>query len=306
MGSSLAPLCPSRTRSRVLVIPSPVELASYSASSRRQGAFVGLVPTMGALHEGHLELIRTARQNCDRVICSIFVNPLQFNDKSDLDKYPRRLEEDRKMLEEVGCDVLFAPDGSDLFSEHQPIEYDLGGLDSLWEGPLRPGHFQGVVNVVERLFFHARADMAFFGEKDRQQLAVISHVARTLLWPERIIPCPTVREADGLAMSSRNMRLDPSDRQRATVLHKALSLASENAFELEVQEVTRQATRMIEETPGVRLEYFGMADDRSLAPIEEWGDRQNAVALVAAWVGPVRLIDNITLRRKETHVREEP
>ncbi len=252
---------------------------------------------MGALHEGHLDLIRRARSSNAAVVCSIFVNPLQFNNPMDLEHYPRQLDHDRAMLEEAGCHALFAPNKEDMFAGHTPMVYDLGGLDHHWEGPSRPGHFQGVVNVVERLFFYVRPDQAFFGQKDRQQLAIIDHVAKTLRWPETIVPCPTVRTAEGLALSSRNQRLDPQQRQAATVLHKALLRAADLAFRTGVHSLQQSVESLVAATPGVVLDHFGIAHPTTLAPLQDWGDLQEAVALIAAQVGPVRLIDNITLRR---------
>ncbi len=280
------------------IITSPVLLTERSAKARRAGATVGFVPTMGALHEGHLDLIRRAREMTDQVMCSIFVNPLQFNDPKDLERYPRQLERDSALLADAGCSVLFNPSREDIFAHFTPTSYDLGGLDTHWEGPSRPGHFQGVVNVVERLFFFVRPDMAFFGEKDRQQLTIIRHIGRIHHWPETIVPCPTVRDADGLALSSRNQRLSSEERGRATVLHRALRRASELAFTASVQDAREAALAVLDSEPTVSLDHFGIADADTLAPLTEWGDRQHAVALVAAQVGPVRLIDNITLVRR--------
>ena len=252
---------------------------------------------MGALHEGHLALVRQALTECDEVVCSIFVNPLQFNNTEDLERYPRQLEADRIALSEVGCNVLFAPDKKDIFARFEPRNYDLGGLDRHWEGPSRPGHFQGVVNVVERLFHYVRPDRAYFGEKDRQQLAILKHVARTQHWSEVIVPCPTLRAGNGLALSSRNARLSEVERQRAAVLYRALRTAAEVAFHLPVEAVMERALRTMAEEPEVILDYLGLADVDDLTPLSQWGERTLAVALVAAQVGPVRLIDNITLVR---------
>jgi len=258
---------------------------------------VGFVPTMGALHEGHLDLVHRAKALCDHVVCSIFVNPLQFNNAEDLRHYPRQMEQDRALLAEAGCDALFAPEKEAIFAQFTPTTYDLGGLDGFWEGPSRPGHFQGVVNVVERLFHFVRPDHAFFGEKDRQQLTIIRHVGRDQLWPERIVPCPTVRAADGLALSSRNARLSLEERKQATVLHRALLHAATSAFRNSVEETSKAALETLSTVPEVRLDHFGIADVDTLEPLTAWGKRTEAVALVAAFVGPVRLIDNITLRR---------
>ncbi len=252
---------------------------------------------MGALHDGHLRLIRKAAIQCDRVVCSIFVNPLQFNNAEDLRHYPRQLDQDRQMLEEAGCHALFAPEKASIFADFTPQPYDLGGLDTHWEGPSRPGHFNGVVNVVERLFHYVRPERALFGEKDRQQLAILQFVARAKHWPELIVPCPTVREPSGLALSSRNARLDPVQRDEALVLYKALGAAADHAFRSTVEETRNAALAMIRAAEGIRLDYFAIADQDSLEPLTEWGDRTQALAMVAAHVGPVRLIDNIMLER---------
>jgi pantoate--beta-alanine ligase len=272
-------------------------MAARSALARRSHASVGFVPTMGALHEGHLDLVHRARSACDLVVCSIFVNPLQFNNPTDLEHYPRQVEQDSTMLTEAGCHVLFLPDKAQLYAAHRPISYALDGLDAHWEGPSRPGHFQGVVNVVERLFFHVRPDKAFFGEKDRQQLTIIQHMARKLHWPEEIVPCPTVRASDGLALSSRNQRLSPEQRRQATVLHRALRKADDLAFTHPIGALHDSVASVLAEEPSVVLDHFGVADAATLEPLTEWGDRSSAVALIAAQVGPVRLIDNITLVR---------
>jgi pantoate--beta-alanine ligase len=277
------------------LITGPMAVASWSATCRTEGARVGLVPTMGALHAGHLALVEQALDSCDRVVCSIFVNPLQFNDPEDLAKYPRQLEADMALLEAAGCHAVFAPVASAIFKDHEPITYDLCGLDTHWEGPSRPGHFQGMVNVVERLFHYTRPDMAFFGEKDRQQLAIVRYVARTLRWPEQIVPCPTLREADGLAMSSRNARLTPADRAVAPVLHQALQAMAANAFRLPPDQVLERGLAVLHAQPAVELDYLGIARADDLTPVSSWEGLTEAVALIAARVGPVRLIDNITL-----------
>ena len=252
---------------------------------------------MGALHEGHLDLIRRAKAETGSVVCSIFVNPLQFNNAEDLARYPRQMERDSALLREAGCDALFAPEKETIFAGHQAIIYDLGELESYWEGPSRPGHFQGVVNVVERLFFYVRPDRAYFGEKDRQQLTIIQHVADDLLWPEHIVPCATKRDASGLALSSRNQRLDDAQHQEAAALYRALQLANEGAFRKDIPAIHAAVEALLKEYPSITLDHFGIAHPKTLKPLEEWGDLQEAVAIIAAQVGPVRLIDNITLRR---------
>jgi pantoate--beta-alanine ligase len=279
------------------VIEHSAAMAEWTAGARRAGARIGFVPTMGALHRGHLALIDAARSGQDMVAASIFVNPLQFNDPADLANYPVRTAEDEAMLRAAGCHVLFRPTRNGLFAGFTPKAYDLGGLDAYWEGPQRPGHFQGVVNVVERLFNAVRPDAAYFGEKDRQQLAIIRHVAEQLRWPVAIVPCPTLRESDGLAMSSRNLRLSAEDRSRATALHQALQAVASIAFTHPVGSGLAAGRAVIERTPGLTLEYLGIAHPDTLAPLSEWGTNKEAVALIAAQAGPVRLIDNLTLRK---------
>ncbi len=256
-----------------------------------------MVPTMGALHEGHLALVRAAQEGGNAVAVSIFVNPLQFNNADDLARYPRQLEQDRAMLERTGCELLFAPEKEDLFTDFAPRTYDLSPLDEVLEGPSRPGHFQGVVNVVERLFFYVRPDVAFFGEKDRQQLAILQHAARTLRWPERIVGLPTVRSAEGLALSSRNQRLSPAERITALALYRSLQAAAAEAFTGSVAHAEKAGRDTLAAEPGVSIDYFAIAHPTTLQPLTDWAGLDEAVALVAAQVGPVRLIDNITLRR---------
>lgn len=279
------------------LIIEPTAVARWSAACRREHGRVGLVPTMGALHAGHMALVNRALTAGGQVVCSIFVNPLQFNDPQDLAKYPRQLEKDMALLEAAGCHAVFAPQAEAIFHGHVPVVYDLGVLDHHWEGPSRPGHFQGMVNVVERLFHYARPDRAYFGEKDRQQLAIIRHVAKALHWPEEIVPCPTLREADGLAMSSRNARLSPAERAMAPVLYKALQAMQEVAFIATPEEVVAQGRAMLGTSPAVELDYLGIAREDELSPVAQWDGLDRAVALIAARVGPVRLIDNITLER---------
>jgi pantoate--beta-alanine ligase len=252
---------------------------------------------MGALHEGHIALVRTARERGKALASSIFVNPLQFNNPADLAHYPRQLDADRRMLEEAGCDLLFAPEKEDIFSDFTPRRYDLAPLDEVLEGPSRPGHFLGVVNVVERLFFYIRPDVALFGEKDRQQLAILKHAARNERWPVRVEGHPTIRANDGLALSSRNQRLSPTERAMAPVLYHALKAAEGLAFNAPVADAVAAGLRILASEPSIQLDYFTIVHPETLQPLSEWHGLDEAVVLVAAQVGPVRLIDNITLRR---------
>ena len=252
---------------------------------------------MGALHDGHMSLVSRAKEEGGRVICSVFVNPLQFNNPEDLAKYPRQLDKDRAMLEETGCDAVFVPVADHLYAGHSPRTFDLGGLDSKLEGASRPGHFQGVANVIERLFHFVRPDAAYFGEKDRQQLAVIRTLTAGERWPVRIVGCPTLREPNGLAMSSRNQRLSLEEREQAAVLFRALTRVQQASFTSTFEEAKQAGMDELASEPAVRLDHLEIVDSITLDPLLGWGDRTEAVCVVAAFIGPVRLIDNITLRR---------
>jgi pantoate--beta-alanine ligase len=252
---------------------------------------------MGALHAGHLALVREAHVHGDVVVVSIFVNPLQFNNQEDLERYPRHPEEDRRMLSDVGADMLLMPDNGELFRDFTPAHYDLNGLDALMEGASRPGHFQGVVNVVERLFHYVRPDVALFGEKDRQQLAVVTHVTKRMRWPVELVGHPIVRAEDGLALSSRNQRLSPAERRKAPVLYRALRVMLDVAATHSVTESVQKGLQVLAEEPSLELDYLTIVHPDTLLPLSDWEGVDQAVALVAAKLGPVRLIDNITISR---------
>lgn len=264
---------------------------------RAEGKKVGFVPTMGALHEGHIFLVKQARAQNDIVVASIFVNPTQFNNKNDLLHYPRTLDADRKLLEEAGCDFLFVPEVHEMYPdgvEEKGAKIDLGGLDEVMEGAHRPGHFAGVIQVVKKLFDAIGPCKAYFGEKDFQQLAVIRRMVKEWKMPQEIIPCPIVREKDGLAMSSRNMRLTPEERKIAPAISKALFKAKEAWKDHSVAEIKEIVTAVINSQPLLKLEYFEIADINTLQPAKE-DQKRNVVACIAVHLGAVRLIDNIVL-----------
>ena len=279
------------------LITAPPEAAAWSAAQRRKSRTVAFVPTMGALHEGHIALVKAARKAGNVVASSIFVNPLQFNDPNDLAHYPRQLDQDRRMLKEAGCDLLFAPEKEGIFADFTPRNYDLAPLDQVLEGTSRPGHFQGVVNVVERLLFYVRPNVALFGEKDRQQLAILKHAARNEHWPVQVQGHATVRAADGLALSSRNQRLNPAERAIAPVLYRSLLATNALAFHASLAKAQQAGLAVLATEPAVVLDYLAIAHAETLQPLTTWDGLTEAVALIAAQVGPVRLIDNITLRR---------
>lgn len=275
----------------------PSEAAAWTARQRRNGKRIVFVPTMGALHEGHLALMKAARDHGEAVAASVFVNPLQFNDPNDLARYPRQPDEDRRKLAGAGVDMVLMPAAGDLFKGFNSRHYDLGGLDKLLEGASRPGHFQGVVNVVERLFHFVRPDVALFGEKDRQQLAVIRRAAHVERWPVAIVGHPIIRDADGLALSSRNQRLSPAERQQALVLFKALSAIRRAAFKGSVAQALNVGWQELARESAVVPDYLTVVDPATFQPLGDWEGVAEAVVLTAVQVGPVRLIDNMAVHR---------
>lgn len=261
------------------------------------GKKIGFVPTMGALHEGHLELLRRAGEKDDFIVSSIFVNPLQFNISTDLEKYPRMLAEDQSKLDSVGCHLLFAPTVEEMYPEEVSESFDFGHLDKVMEGKFRPGHFNGVAVVVKRLFEIVEPDHAYFGEKDFQQLTIIREMVRMQQMPVEIVAVPTVREPDGLAMSSRNLRLSPVEREAAPFIYHMLMEARDQAGKLSPGILRRDITAKFSENGMFRLEYFDIVRISDLLPVQRWDESPDIIACVAAWLGNVRLIDNMILFR---------
>lgn len=258
---------------------------------------IALVPTMGALHKGHLSLIEIAQQQASIVVCSIFVNPTQFTDPKDLEKYPRPLAHDIKMLQEAGCSAVFMPTVKEMYPHYPTPEnwhIDLGSAEFLLEGEFRKGHYQGVTQIVKKLFDAVQPDLAFFGQKDFQQVLMIKNMVKYFKLPVEIVSCPIIREDDGLAMSSRNIHLSASDRQHALVLSRALQFVKDGYHQLTLEELLAHAKQLISATPDVELDYFTIADQETLLPIADKTNK-NAIALVAAKVGETRLIDNMLL-----------
>lgn len=263
--------------------------------ARRNARRIGFVPTMGALHEGHLSLMRSARAQCDFVVASIFVNPLQFGPAEDLAKYPRPFEHDRQLLEAEKVDLLFAPDAPSMYPEGATTYVDVEGLTDTLEGKTRPGHFRGVTTVVSKLFHIVQPDFAFFGQKDAQQAVVISRMVRDLNFPIQVVVCPIVREKDGLAMSSRNVYLLPEQRKRAIVLYRALSRIQTMADsgERRAAALLEAGRQVVAEEPEVRLDYLAVVNIETLEPLDDVS--HGALVPIAAYVGNTRLIDNIQL-----------
>lgn len=257
---------------------------------------IGLVPTMGALHEGHLQLVSTCNDFCDVTIASIFVNPAQFNNKEDLEKYPATLEEDLKKLENAKCSAVFTPTAREIYPGQTNVNLDFGVLSSQLEGKFRPGHFNGVGLVVSKLFNIIEPHRAFFGQKDLQQFFIIKALRDQLNFPVELTMVPTVREASGLAMSSRNLRLSPEDRSEASLLFKALDEAKEMLLQSdEVKTVRMRIQELFNASERLALEYFEVINTIDFTPLEQVTDRENTAMCIAAEIGGVRLIDNLML-----------
>jgi pantoate--beta-alanine ligase len=277
------------------VIDSIARVRARVAEARRKGDRIGFVPTMGALHAGHLRLIEVARAECNLVIVSIFVNPLQFDRPDDLQKYPRRLEADVALCSASGVDVVFAPSVEEMYPRPMENVIEVGRVAKHLCGRFRPGHFRGVATVVMKLLQITQPDRAYFGEKDAQQLAVIRRMVADFNVPVIIVGVPTVRDADGLALSSRNQRLNADERRAATVLYRALddARARISAGTTDVETIKGAAERLVGQQPGVRLEYFEVVDPVEMQPLTNVTGA--AVIAGALWVGGTRLIDNVQI-----------
>ena len=269
------------------------ELRQELDIQRKAGKKIGFVPTMGALHEGHASLVRYAVAENEIVVVSVFVNPTQFNDKNDLLKYPRTLEADCELLEKEGADYVFAPTVEEIYPEPDARQFSYAPLDTVMEGKFRPGHFNGVCQVVSKLFMMVEPDMAYFGEKDFQQLAIIREMVKQMNFPLQIVGCPIVREEDGLALSSRNTRLSAQEREFALNISKTLFRSKEYAASHTLEETQRFVEDSIASSEGLQLEYFEIVDGLTLQRIENWEDTDYVVGCITVFCGEVRLIDNI-------------
>ena len=270
------------------------ELAAEIELLKSAGKTIGFVPTMGALHEGHKSLITRCVAENDYCVVSVFVNPTQFNNPEDLKKYPRDLDKDAQMLESAGCRIIFAPEASEIYAENELNEtfsFDFAGLDKVMEGKFRPGHFNGVVQIVSKLFRLVQPDKAYFGEKDFQQLAIIHHMVKTMSFDIEIIDCEIVREQSGLAMSSRNERLTTDQRKKATEISKVLFESRNFVPNVNPKKITEQVIAKINSVPELEVEYFEIVDSTTLQPVDSW--KNPAVGCIAVFCGEVRLIDNI-------------
>ena len=270
------------------------ELRLALGSRDRSG--IGFVPTMGALHAGHRSLVERARRECATVVVSVFVNPTQFNDKTDLKNYPRTPEADLRLLEEVGADYVFMPSVEEVYPEPDTRTFDFGMIDKVMEGATRPRHFNGVAQVVSRLFDLVKPAKAYFGEKDFQQIAVIREMVRQLRIPVEIIPCPIVRGEDGLALSSRNTLLDTDHRTAAPYIYKVLKAAVEKSHQTTPDQLAAWVTAQVESNPLLKVIYFQVVDAATMQQVRTWEESPAIQGCIAVQAGDIRLIDNIKLR----------
>lgn len=277
------------------------DLQKYLNSLKIKGLQIGFVPTMGALHRGHSSLINRSRADNEVTVASIFVNPTQFNDPKDLEKYPRTPERDMEMLIEVGCDILFMPSADEIYPNGTTasLKFNFGKLDRVLEGTFRPGHFDGMAQVVNRLLDIVKPNKLYMGQKDFQQWSIVASMLQQTKSKTELIMCDIMREEDGLAMSSRNMRLTPEDRAVVPLIYKTLKQASDMVGEYSPSEIQRMTVQKLRAEPRFRLEYFEIVDGRTLLPIQLFEDTDFAVALTALWVGEVRLIDNMILKQQQ-------
>jgi len=276
----------------MIVVERKSDLHQIVAEHKKGGSKIGFVPTMGALHQGHISLVREARAKAGVVVVSVFVNPIQFNDPKDFETYPATISEDKKLLEQNGCDIVFIPSVAEMYPEVPSEQYDFGTMETVMEGACRPGHFNGVAVVVRRLFDLVQPDLAFFGQKDFQQLAIIKRLVSQLGLPIEIISCPTVREQDGLAMSSRNVRLSAEQRESSARISSALRNAVRGAYGATPDAIVANAVKYINQDKNLDVEYIDIVDQESLEKTAG-SDLRNSVICAAVFAGNVRLIDNM-------------
>ena len=275
------------------VINNITQLRKCLASHRSKGRTIGLVPTMGALHEGHASLVRRSVKENDVTVVSVFLNPTQFNDPKDLERYPRTLDADCQLLEECGADIAFAPSVKEIYPEPDTRQFSYPPTDSVMEGAMRPGHFNGVCQIVSKLFMYVEPDRAYFGEKDYQQIAVIRRMVSDLGFKLEIVPCPVVRQADGLALSSRNTLLSAEERKTAAYIYRIMK--ESRTLGLSVQQTHDFVVNGINAIDGLEVQYFSIVDGDSLADVSSWDDAPSIVGCITVFCGtkPIRLIDHI-------------
>ena len=280
----------------MLIFTKISELRDFLASERKKGREIGFVPTMGALHAGHLSLVEIAAKQCDLVLASIFVNPTQFNDKKDLERYPRTIEEDKNLLRTVPCDAVFIPSVEEMYPKEENVSFDFGELEKVLEGKHRPGHFNGVAQVVRKFLLIVEPDKAFFGMKDMQQLMIIQELVMQMKIKTEVIPCPTLRETDGLAMSSRNSLLNTEERNAAVLLSRLLLEAKQNYQKgISPKEIKEKVEKALSTNSIYKPDYFAICEKQNLKEINSFEKGREYIALIACYVGKIRLIDNLIL-----------
>lgn len=279
----------------MIVVNTRNDLQETLENHRVLGKTVGFVPTMGALHMGHLSLLEQAKTENDIVVCSIFVNPTQFNDPKDLDKYPRPIENDIDMLQSVNCDILFLPEVNEMYSNNEVWDHSFGEIETLWEGAMRPGHFKGVGQIVYKLLSLVHPNKSYFGQKDYQQTVIVKKLCKDFSLPTEIIVCKVIREANGLAMSSRNIRLTETERQEASKIYEAL-MSSKMLIQQKIYNIPyiiEQATAKLLEINSVKLEYISIVDAENMLPLSEINENSKQLMIIALRIGNTRLIDNM-------------
>lgn len=279
----------------MIVVTTRNDLQETLENHRVLGKTVGFVPTMGALHMGHLSLLEQAKTENDIVVCSIFVNPTQFNDPKDLDKYPRPIENDIDMLQSVNCDILFLPEVNEMYSNNEVWDHSFGEIETLWEGAMRPGHFKGVGQIVYKLLSLVHPNKSYFGQKDYQQTVIVKKLCKDFSLPTEIIVCKVIREANGLAMSSRNIRLTETERQEASKIYEAL-MSSKMLIQQKIYNIPyiiEQATAKLLEINSVKLEYISIVDAENMLPLSEINENSKQLMIIALRIGNTRLIDNM-------------
>jgi pantoate--beta-alanine ligase len=275
------------------IIDTLSQLKSTLDEGRKLQKTIGFIPTMGALHQGHISLVSTSKKENDITVVSIFVNPTQFNDQEDLKNYPRTMESDLEKLKPFDVDIVFAPSVIEMYPEPDHRVFDFGNLDKVMEGKHRPGHFNGVAQIVSKLLIAVEPNRAYFGDKDFQQLTIIKHLVKILPLGVEIIPCPIIRESDGLAMSSRNIRLTPSQRKSSVLISQTLFESKKIGQTLAIDKLIEWVIETINKNSELSVEYFEIVDDVSLMTIHSWDEPNKKVGCIAVKVGPIRLIDNI-------------
>ena len=275
------------------IIETVAELKVRIKRIRNSGKTIGFVPTMGALHKGHGELVKHSVKENDITVVSIFVNPTQFNNSDDLNLYPRTAERDYKLLEILEVDIVFSPSVDEIYPEPDKRMFDFSGIDKVLEGEFRPGHFNGVAQVVSKLFDFVKPDKAYFGEKDIQQLAIIRQMVKQLHMPVEIVGIPIIREESGLAMSSRNQRLDEEDKKTASIIYNVLKDSVSSIGSNSPEKVTSSVIERLNSVPGLQVEYFSIVESDSFEPVVSWNKAKSIFGCIAVYCGDVRLIDNI-------------